>query len=120
MRKAEILRHGLIENAKRVGKENLSVHGQGCAAAGAPCAAGEVPKSIYRDGDGFCEGTDVKGGRQMGHMVLNGMHFAAETLPKQMSLEQFRDALASLAVSQPVQNQSRIGTLRKKISELLA
>ena len=56
----------------------------------------------------------------MRDVVLDSMHRAAKSRSRQMHFEQLRDALARFAISQPAQNESGIGTLRKKIGQLLA
>src|SRR4051812_42631440 len=56
----------------------------------------------------------------MSNMMFDGMRLSAKSLPGEIRFEQLMDALASLAVAQSVQNEARIGTPGKKVSELLA
>ena len=69
--KAQELRHRLVEEAERVGKEDAAADVDPGAAAGAPHGAGEVAEAVDREHGRALEGGDVEGAGEVGEMVLD-------------------------------------------------
>ena len=78
MRKAEILRQRLIEDAERMREIDAAVDGDLRPAADAPGGAGEIAEAIDRNDDRLIEGRDVKGRGQMRQMMFDPMHLRHE------------------------------------------
>ena len=81
MRKAEVLRQRLVEDAERMREVDLVLDLDLRAAADAPGRAGEVAEAVHRDDDRLVERRDVEGRRQVRQVVLDLMHLAAKRSP---------------------------------------
>ena len=86
MRKAQILRERLIEDAKRMRKKHASIDGDVGAPADPPGSAGEIAEAIDRDNDRLIEWRNVKGRGQMREMMFDPMHLAMKSLAREGSL----------------------------------
>ena len=90
MRKAEILRQRLIEDAERVREIDPPFDRNLSALADAPRGAREVAKTIDRHDDRLLERRNVERRRQMREMMLDRVHFTLETLAGKACRQQFR------------------------------
>src|ERR1700754_809966 len=71
IRKAEILRKRLIENAERMGKQDAALLVNTASLADAPDRTGKVSESVNRDDSCAVERRYVKGGGEMRDMMLD-------------------------------------------------
>ncbi len=75
--KAEVLRDGQVEEAKRMGKEDVPVDGQARACDAPPRRADEVAEAIDGADRGFVEGRHEGGARQVSRVMLDEAGTAA-------------------------------------------
>ena len=99
MRKAEILRQRLIEDAERMRKIHPSIDRDVCALARPPGRAGEIAEAIDRDDDRLFERRNMKGRGQMREVMLDPVHLATEALAGKARCQQIRDGSGAHAGS---------------------
>ena len=111
LRKAEVLGQRLVEDSEGVGKVDPLFQGDVFAGAGAPCRAGKIAEAV--DGDDGCraERRDQERRSQMGEVVLDMMHVAAERLSGARRSEQRGDSRPFLLVLQAIENQPDVGAI---------
>ena len=118
MRKAQILRQRLIEDAERMREIHASVDGDGLASADPPRSAGEVAEAVDRDDDGFGERRNMEGRGKMREMMLDPVHLAMKALSREARCQQLLDAPARSPVPEPVENEREVGTVGRHIGQL--
>ena len=117
MREAEILRHRLVENAERMGKQDPAIERQLGAAAAAPGGAGKIAKAVDRDHRRVAKWRWVKCRGEMREMVLDMVDGAGKAPARQCG-KLVRNAGDFRAVAQPLEQQLRTWPPRHDISEL--
>src|ERR1700685_748981 len=117
MRESEILGHGLVENAKRMRKQHPAVERQRGAAAGTPCRAGKIAKTVDRNRRRFAERRRIKRRGEMGEVMLDIFDGAGKGSPRQRG-ELGGNARHLFAVAQPVRDQSRTWPVRRDGGEV--
>ena len=117
MRKAEILREGLIENAQRMREQHAPFDAQGIVATDAPSSAGKITESIHGYGYRFAIGRDKKARSQVRQVVLDPVQLRTQVAIgiEALELRLYREAPPLIA--QPIENQPRRGTVQKRIAQ---
>src|SRR5258708_10101241 len=118
MRKTEVLRERLVEDAERVRKVHLPLDRHRTPATQPPGRACEVTETIHRDGGGFVERRHEKCGSEVREMVVNVMSPSGEALAREGLREQFFGTAASGARAQFLQHQRKRGTRSNQVPQL--
>src|SRR5262245_28111083 len=84
--------------------------------SGAPRCAREITKAVYRNHHCLFERTDMKGGGQMCHMMLDPVQRRAEALAGECPWDQFRNPCAVMAVAPPRVDQPRLRSVIQQIA----
>ena len=118
LRKSKILSYGLIEEPKRVGKEDATLYVQSGAVTHAPSSRGKVSEAVHRDRGGLAEWRDMKCGGKVCDMVLDLMNLSLESFSRESLLEQISSVEAGFSVSQPIEHEPEGRALSCEISRL--
>src|ERR1035437_9568902 len=119
MRKAEVLRHRLIENAKRMRKINPLVDFDAVARADAPGRTRKIAESVHRDRNSLIEWRNKKRRSQVRKMMLDLVHHPAEPLARKAALQLLVHARALALVANPVEHERQIRAPGEEVSYLL-
>src|SRR5438876_11761210 len=105
MRKTEVLRQRLIEDAERMCEIHLSFDGHRAPATQPPGRACEVTEAVHRDGGGFVERRNERCRSEVREMVVKVMSLSPEALAGEGLSEQFFCTAASGARAQFLKHQ---------------
>jgi len=118
VRKADELRHRLVEHAERMGKVDAAVDGDRTALAQPPGGGGKIAEAIDRNRHGLVVRRHQEGRGQVAEMVLDGMHGAAEFLLRQVPPQVAGDVGAIAALAQAIQHVARADARGQHIGKL--
>ena len=117
MREAEILGHGLVEDAERMRKQDTAFERKRRRVAIAPRRAGEIAEAVDGNDRRFAEGRWIKRRRQVSQVMLDVIDRAGERAARQRA-QLLDQALDLRPVAQPLQQQMRVRPAGRHVGEL--